>query len=647
MLKEQLRSQPLIREKVLATEHHNQISGDSIAPVSIDHFGNEEMTNINMENNKYSTGIHSICLLLVLFLSVPALQAQDALPKSVLNDQLQRVETIARVSSSVVAIFPPSGKGGGSGVLISPEGLALTNFHVVKGAGPFLKCGLNDGNIYDAVLIGIDPTGDVAIIKLLGRDDFPAAALGNSDKVRAGDWAFAMGNPFLLAADFTPTLTFGMVSGVKRYQYPAGSFLEYTDCIQVDTSINPGNSGGPLFNVAGEVIGINGRISVEKRGRVNAGAGYAISINQIKNFSDHLLSGRVVDHATLGATVRTDEFSNVVVDSLLPESDAARLGLRQGDEIVSFGGRVIGSVNQFKNVLGIYPKGWKIPLTYRRDGQRTEIIVRLLPLHSTGELLQFVQPPRLFENPEKNPKKKIPKIPMIPGHDAPQIPKKYAHLHKNRQGFANYYFNEQHQKRLLEQLNAMGDFKNQDAKWTFIGTQPDGSAFRMVITEFASLLELPTLKQVHLLDIERPETFMAGVNGEGMLIGFYQLHRLLTQKEQGFTEFYYVGSEPLDGIGTRVDILATMESGREARWYFDKKTKQLLGWDTFISPEVPECKIRVSTWNSSDQQHVVPDQWTVFSSGMPKSVFRLDKMSIETVERPDVPKPEAAPAPKP
>ncbi len=599
-----------------------------------------------MRNNDHSSHNSLFCLLLALVLvlfSVPV-HAQDDLPESVLLEQKQRIETIARVSPSVVAIFPPSGKGGGSGVLISSEGLALTNFHVVKGAGPFLKCGLNDGNIYDAVLIGIDPTGDVAIIKLLGRDDFPAAALGDSDTVQAGDWAFAMGNPFLLAADFTPTLTFGMVSGVKRYQYPAGSFLEYTDCIQVDTSINPGNSGGPLFNVAGEVIGINGRISVEKRGRVNAGAGYAISINQIKNFSDHLLSGRIVDHATLGATVRTDDFSNVVVDSILPDSDAARQGLQRGDEIVSFGGRVIGSVNQFKNVLGIYPKGWKVPLTYRRNGKRTEIVVRLLALHSTGELLQFVQPPRLFENPGKNPEKKIP---MIPGHNVPKIPKEYAHLYKSKQGFANYYFNEQHQKRLLAQLKKMGDFKQQNAKWTFTGTRPDGSPFRMVITQFASLLELPTLNQVHLLDIERPETFMSGLNEEGMLISFYQLHRLLTQKEEGFIEFYYVGSEPFDGIGPKVDILATMESGREVRWYFDKQTSQLLGWDTFIKPDVPECKIRIEAWVKNSEQHVVPTQWEVRSPGKASAVFRLDKMKIETIERPVAPVPGAAPAPKP
>ena len=199
--------------------------------------------------------------------------------------------------------------GGGSGVLISEDGYALTNFHVTSAArGPVMKCGLPDGMLYDAVLVGLDKVGDVALIKLLPKkagDKFPFAKLGDSDKVQAGDWSLAMGNPFLLATDFTPTVTFGLVSGVHRYQYPAGTLLEYTDCIQIDTSINPGNSGGPLFNMDGELIGINGRGSFEKRGRVNSGVGYAISINQIKNFMGQLRAGIDTDHASLGALVET------------------------------------------------------------------------------------------------------------------------------------------------------------------------------------------------------------------------------------------------------------------------------------------------------------------------------------------------------
>src|SRR2546421_8087215 len=199
-----------------------------------------------------------------------------------------------------------------------------------------MQCGLPDGILYDAVLVGVDKVGDVALIKLLPKKEgqkFPIAKLGDSDKVRAGDWSMAMGNPFLLATDFTPTVTFGLVSGVHRYQYPEGKgLLEYTDCIQVDTSINPGNSGGPLFNMQGELIGINGRGSFDKRGRVNSGVGYAISINQIKNFLGHLYAGIDTDHATLGATVKTigegeGEAPRVQVQAGLDEADVARRGL--------------------------------------------------------------------------------------------------------------------------------------------------------------------------------------------------------------------------------------------------------------------------------------------------------------------------------
>src|ERR1019366_6400603 len=200
--------------------------------------------------------------------------------------------------------------------------------------------------LYDAVLVGLDKVGDVALIKLLPKKEgqkFPYSVLGDSDKMREGDWSIAMGNPFLLATDFTPTVTFGLISGVHRYQPPAGAgvLLEYTDCIQIDTSINPGNSGGPLFNLKGELIGINGRCSFDKRARINSGVGYAISINQIKNFLGHLHAGSTVT-------------------SILEEADAYRRGLDQEDEVISFAGRAITSDNHYKNILGIFPRGWRV-----------------------------------------------------------------------------------------------------------------------------------------------------------------------------------------------------------------------------------------------------------------------------------------------
>ncbi len=247
-------------------------------------------------------------LLSVWHVANPAGRAEGVDPR-VLEAQAKRIAVIDKARPSVVAIFAHGGQGGGSGVLISKDGYALTNFHVVQGSGPVMQCGLPDGVLYDAVLVGLDKVGDVALIKLLPQkeQDFPAAVMGDSDKVKAGDWSLAMGNPFLLATDFTPTVTYGLISGVHRYQYPESSkgLLEYADCIQVDTSINPGNSGGPLFNMDGALIGINGRISLEKRGRVNSGVGYAISINQIKNFLGHLRAGLDTDHASLGGGPRS------------------------------------------------------------------------------------------------------------------------------------------------------------------------------------------------------------------------------------------------------------------------------------------------------------------------------------------------------
>ncbi len=225
-------------------------------------------------------------LVLACCLLLPIVAAEEPIKLDPLLEQVeqQRIDAIARATPSAVSVFVPGGGGGGSGVLISPDGYALTNFHVTSPAGAFMRCGLSDGNIYDAVIVGIDPVGDLAMIRLLGRDDFPAAELGDSRTAEAGDWSMVIGNPFLLASNLQPTVTWGILSGVGRYQYPSGTLLEYGDCLQTDASINPGNSGGPIYDAQGRLLGIVGRASFEKRGRVNVGVGYAISINQAKNF---------------------------------------------------------------------------------------------------------------------------------------------------------------------------------------------------------------------------------------------------------------------------------------------------------------------------------------------------------------------------
>ncbi|MGD9647871.1 MAG: trypsin-like peptidase domain-containing protein [Pirellulales bacterium] len=366
---------------------------------------NRRLPSKSLLSGRCLRGAVAVLCALALTSSASAQQRKAAakVPTAVAEAEQARIEVMRQASPAVIAVLNADGGGGGSGVIISTDGYALTNFHVTSGAGLAMKCGLPDGTLSDAVIVGIDPTGDVALIKLLSRDEYPAAVIGDSDAVQAGDWAFAMGNPFLLATDFTPTTTYGIISGVHRYQYPSGTILEYADCLQTDASINPGNSGGPLFNARGELIGINGRGSFEKRGRVNVGVAYAISINQIKNFMGHLKSGRVVDHATLGAQLSTNFDGRVIVVDVLEDSDVYRRGLRYGDEVVSFAGRPIVSVNAFKNALGIFPQGWRVPLVYRRGEETQRILVRLDGVHRTGELWEKVA--STLADPEAQPAK--------------------------------------------------------------------------------------------------------------------------------------------------------------------------------------------------------------------------------------------------
>ena len=194
----------------------------------------------------------------------------------------ERVALMERVSPGVVGVFDDEQSGGGSGVLIDPRGFGLTNYHVVAGMLDGRKGwgGLSDGSLYRLEVLGIDPTGDVAMFRLVGRDSFPFARLGDSDKVAVGDTVLAMGNPFTLSENYAPTVTRGLVTGVHRYQWGVKGNLIYSDCFQTDASINPGNSGGPLFNSQGEIIGINGRISVNTRGGINVDGGDAIAATQ-------------------------------------------------------------------------------------------------------------------------------------------------------------------------------------------------------------------------------------------------------------------------------------------------------------------------------------------------------------------------------
>lgn len=331
-----------------------------------------------------------VCLpaLAGLFASVCAVAAPDDPPDDsatreaiarVRADEARRIEALARAAKTVVCVFDDEKRGGGgSGVVISADGYALTNVHVVAS---FLETrrgfgGLSDGVLYPLEVIGIDPGGDIALVKLSGKDLFDFSPLADSDRIVAGEWVAAMGNPFLVADDMTPTITLGVVSGLHRYQGGSENALEYADCIQVSTSINPGNSGGPLFNLRSEVLGINGRASFEERGRVNVGVGYAVSMNQIRRFLPALRAGRLCEHGTLGATVRAEE-GRLVFNAIQDLAAADRAGAQLGDELLTLNGRRVRTANEYNNALALLPSDWPVVLGVRREDKELTLRTRL------------------------------------------------------------------------------------------------------------------------------------------------------------------------------------------------------------------------------------------------------------------------------
>ncbi len=496
-----------------------------------------------------------------------------------------RIDVLRRIAPTAVCVMPPDGQGGGSGVLVSADGFTVTNYHVVSGSGPFLKCGLNDGIVYDAVLVGTDPTGDLALIRLLGRTDFPAAVPGNSDAVQPGDEVLALGNPFLLAQDFSPTVTYGIVSGIHRYQYPAGTFLEYTDCIQIDAAINPGNSGGPLFDIQGRWIGINGRASFEQRGRVNVGAAYAISGRQVQLFLSHLKSGRVVDHGTAGFSLKTDASGRVLVAEVEESSEAARRSLRPGDEVEIFAGRALTSANDFKNILGIFPSGTRVSLVFVSAGRRVRTSIRLRPLH---EFSAIAEPPR--------PPMSGLQI-LIPVEPPPQ----WVHLYEKREGFANYAFNRRHQQRLLEPLKSrLQKYDRRNATWTLTLEDAESrmTAELTVGQRGAGLTQESTPWFQNAADLQpdaEPPDF------PGLLTAAIQWHRLFRGPEESWHDVVYIGTERQFETGQPVEILQTQHDAIRCRWLFPENNDSL------------PCAVDVDRGIGLDEARLLFEDWSVDS----------------------------------
>ncbi|MHC4914975.1 MAG: trypsin-like peptidase domain-containing protein [Planctomycetota bacterium] len=269
--------------------------------------------------------------------------------------------------------------GGGSGVAISPDGYVLTNDHVA-GRAKIWKVRQPGGKVWIADLVGRDPVGDVALLKMRDAKSVPHVELGDSDAVRVGQSVVAIGNPFMLGmTDDAPTVTTGVVSATNRFQG------NYSDAIQTDAPINPGNSGGPLLTLDGKLIGINGRITTRFGTRSNTGIGYAISINQIKRFLPALRTakGGKVHHGTIRGLVLRPFNPNsggedkAIVGRVVPGSTAELAGFVPGDRILSVENYPVVNHARFAGVLGTYPSGATVNVRVRRGSDNVDLDVKL------------------------------------------------------------------------------------------------------------------------------------------------------------------------------------------------------------------------------------------------------------------------------
>ncbi len=262
----------------------------------------------------------------------------------------------------------------GSGLIIDKSGLILTNNHVIKDAEEITVRFANKLEAKGKV-VGTDGKTDLAVIRVSTKEDLPVATLGDSDSLRVGEWAIAIGNPFGL----DHTLTVGVVSATGRSEV---GIATYENFIQTDASINPGNSGGPLLNIRGEVIGVNTAIVASGQG-----IGFAIPINMARKIMDDLVKKGKVTRGWLGVGIQplTPELAKsfgasgegVLVNQVMPKSPAEAAGLKTGDLIVSIDGNAIKDPRQLQRAVAEAEIGKVLEISILRDHQKLTVKVRI------------------------------------------------------------------------------------------------------------------------------------------------------------------------------------------------------------------------------------------------------------------------------
>ncbi|MBI3002063.1 MAG: Do family serine endopeptidase [candidate division NC10 bacterium] len=261
----------------------------------------------------------------------------------------------------------------GSGVIVDQQGFILTNNPVIELAEE-IQVTLADKRTFKAKVVGTDPKTDLAVIRIESAPGLTPARLGDSDRIRIGEWAVAIGNPFGLVQ----TVTVGVISATGRSNV---GITAYEDFIQTDASINPGNSGGPLLNVRGEVIGINTAIVA-----AGQGIGFAIPINMAKGIKDMLIAqGRVVRgwlgvqiqglNEDLAAQFGVKPDQGALIANVLKDGPAEKGGLRAGDVILEVDGTKVTGVSQLQRLVAAVPPGRQVTLTVRREGRDMPVVL--------------------------------------------------------------------------------------------------------------------------------------------------------------------------------------------------------------------------------------------------------------------------------
>jgi serine protease Do len=267
--------------------------------------------------------------------------------------------------------------GMGSGFIISTEGYVVTNNHVVEGADSVL-IRLSDRREYDAEVVGTDPRSDLALLRVDAKD-LPVLTLDTDDELEVGEWVLAIGSPFGL--DYS--VTAGIVSAKGR-SLPTENNENYVPFIQTDVAINPGNSGGPLFNLEGEVVGVNSQIYTRSGGSI--GLSFAIPVSVVRNVVEQLKKEGRVTRGWLGVTIQDvdrnlaesfglDRPRGALVVQVADDSPADKAGLEDGDVIINFDGQDIDTSSDLPHIVGLIEPGSTVPMEVVRDKKRKKMKV--------------------------------------------------------------------------------------------------------------------------------------------------------------------------------------------------------------------------------------------------------------------------------